>query len=69
MSVEPLSVRRKTAASMLGIGTTKLDELIGAGQIAAVKSGKVLLIPVAGLKQYLASLPAAKLAPPRKRQR
>src|SRR4051812_6356814 len=57
----PLALRRKAAANAIGVGVTKLDLLIATGEIAAVKSGKCLLIPVVELERYLASLPRAEL--------
>jgi excisionase family DNA binding protein len=60
-TTKPLAMRRKTAAKALGIGTTKLDELIAEGQIAALKCGKVLLILTSELERYVATLPAAQL--------
>ena len=63
--VRPLAVKRRAAAAMLGIGTTKLDELIARGEIAAKKSGKNLLVLTDSLQAYLTSLPTAQLALPR----
>jgi excisionase family DNA binding protein len=60
-TLRPITVRRREAASMLGIGTSLLDELIASGQIDAKKSGKNLLIVVASLEEYVSRLPAAKL--------
>jgi excisionase family DNA binding protein len=57
----PITVRRREAAAMLGIGTSLIDELIASGQISAKKSGKNLLIVVASLEEYIAKLPPAKL--------
>lgn len=52
---------------MIGASIRKLDGLIGDGKIAARKSGKILLIEVVELQRYLASLPAAELAPVRRK--
>jgi excisionase family DNA binding protein len=60
-TLRPITVRRPEAASMLGIGTSLLDELIASGQIDAKKSGKNLLIVVASLEEYVSKLPPAKL--------
>ena len=57
----PITVRRREAAAMLGIGTSLLDELIASGQVSAKKSGKNLLIVVASLEEYVSKLPPAKL--------
>jgi len=59
--LRPLAVRKKTAARVLDIGTTKLDQLIADGTIKAVKAGKCLLIPTSELDKYVASLPRAVL--------
>ncbi len=60
-SPEPLAVRRPVAAAMLGMSKSKIDHLIGTGKIAAVKDGRALLILTKSLREYLASLPPAKL--------
>jgi excisionase family DNA binding protein len=62
--MKPRAVRRRVAADYLGVGISKIDELIAVGAIHAVKCGKSLLIMVASLDAYLDSLPAAKLALP-----
>ena len=58
---KPIAVRRQVAASMLGEGVSKIDELIATGQVEARKSGKNLLILVASLEAYVAGLPPAVL--------
>jgi hypothetical protein len=60
-SPRPIAVRRRVAASMIGEGTTKIDELIATRQIEARKSGRNLLILVASLEAYVAGLPVATL--------
>jgi hypothetical protein len=59
--MKPIAVRRPVAAAAIGSSTGKLDQLIATGQIEAVKSGKSLLIIVASLERYIASLPPAEL--------
>ena len=49
----PLCVRVPTAAKMLGVGLTKMYELIGAGEVQIVKLGRVTLVPVASLEQLI----------------
>lgn len=49
----PLSVRITVAAALLGIGRTKLYELIGAGEIELIKVGKVSLIPMRALEDFV----------------
>jgi hypothetical protein len=60
---EPLLIGRAGAAGMIGQSISKVDELIADGRIEAVKSGKRLLVVVASLKGYAASLPRATLKP------
>jgi hypothetical protein len=60
---EPLLIGRAGAAGMIGQSISKVDELVADGRIDAVKSGKRLLIVVASLKTYAASLPKATLRP------
>jgi hypothetical protein len=59
--LKPIAVRRTVAASLIGEGVTKIDELIASGQIEARKSGRNLLILVASLEAYVAGLPPAEL--------
>lgn len=61
---KPLAARRRTAAKLLDVGTSKIDELIATNQIEARKSGKVLLIVYTSIERYLANLPRAVLALP-----
>jgi hypothetical protein len=62
--LKPITVRRRTAARLLDIGVTKLDEEISKGTIAAKKSGKVLLILYSSLDAYAQNLPDAELKLP-----
>lgn len=48
-----LTVRIPTAAEMLGIGRSKLYELMGAGEIEAIKIGKATLIVVESLERFV----------------
>jgi hypothetical protein len=48
---------------MLGVGTTKLDELIASGQIIAKRAGKNRLVMVSSMHTYLDSLPDARSVP------
>ena len=49
----PLCVRVPTAARMLGVGLTKMYELISAGEVEMIKLGRVSLIPVASLEALI----------------
>ena len=54
--LKPLCVRLATAAQALDIGVHKLRALINAKEIAAVKSGKCVLVKVEELERYVATL-------------
>lgn len=47
--VEPICVRVNDAARMIGIGRTKLYELIATGEVETVKIGKATRITTASL--------------------
>lgn len=48
-----LTVRIPTAAQMLGIGRSKLYELMGAGEIEVIKIGKATLIVAESLQRFV----------------
>lgn len=52
-SVEPICVKVNDAARMIGVGRTKLYELIAAGEIEAIKLGKATRITTASLQQLV----------------
>ena len=52
-TIEPLAVRARQAARMLGIGERKLWELTNQGEIPHVRAGRVVLYPVDGLRDWL----------------
>src|SRR5262245_10436727 len=66
--VHPLLVPVKQACAIIGRGQSALYELIGSGKIRAVKSDGRTLIVVESLHEYAASLPPAKVRPPRNRR-
>lgn len=49
----PMTVRIRDACRMTGIGRSKLYELIGLGEIETIKIGRITLVPVAGLEDFL----------------
>ena len=55
--IEPLAVRIPEACRMIGIGRSKLYELIADGTIEIVKIGSVTVIPISQLKT-LVDVPA-----------
>jgi hypothetical protein len=68
IEMTPLLVPVKQACTIIGRGQSALYELIGAGKIRAVKSDGRTLVVVESLREYADKLPAAKIAPPRKRR-
>lgn len=50
----PLCVRILVAAQMLGIGRTKVYELINAGELETIKLGESVLITTASLASFVA---------------
>ena len=55
----PLAVSPDAAADLIGIGRTKLYELLDVGRIPSIKVGRRRLIATAALEQFLASGDAA----------
>ena len=58
---EPLLVSINEGAVIIGRSRRTTYELIAAGALKAVKSGRSTLLVYNSLKQYAASLPAAKI--------
>jgi excisionase family DNA binding protein len=54
--IEPITVRVPDACRMLGIGRSKLYELIAEGEIPTLKLGSATLLPVAGIRAFVARL-------------
>jgi len=52
---------KQEAAEVLGVSLSKLEMLIAREEIAALKSGKNVLVTREEMKRYLNSLPAAVL--------
>jgi excisionase family DNA binding protein len=53
--ISPLSVRVKQACQLIGIGRSKLYELIAAGEIETIKVGAATLIPMSSLVSLIES--------------
>jgi hypothetical protein len=68
MEVTPILVSVTQGCQMIGRGVAAMYELIGAGKVKAVKSDGRTLLVVESLREYAASLPPAKVAPPRRRK-
>ncbi|SFG51600.1 DNA binding domain-containing protein, excisionase family [Novosphingobium sp. CF614] len=50
---EPICVRVNEAARMIGVGRTKLYELIAAGEVKTVKLGKATRVTTASLRDLV----------------
>jgi hypothetical protein len=61
MNHEPLAYRVDDAKRILGLGGTKIYELIGKGVLDARKAGARTLITGESLRAYVASLPKANI--------
>ena len=68
MEIEPLLVSVPQTGQMIGRCNATVYELAGAGQLVAVKSDGRTLITMDSIKHYVASLPAAQIAPRPKRK-
>jgi len=49
----PFAVRIPVAARMLGLGRTKIYELLDTGELASVKVGRARLIVVSSLRHFI----------------
>ena len=52
---DPIAVRIPEAVAMIGVGRSKLYELIKNGQIETVKVGRSTLVVVASLRAFIAN--------------
>jgi excisionase family DNA binding protein len=53
----PVAVRIPVAARMLGLGRTKIYELLDTGELASVKVGRARLIVVSSLREFIENRP------------
>lgn len=51
-SIQPVSLTRKQAAQAYGISTWTVDELIAAGQVAAKRKGRRVLVDAASMRRW-----------------
>lgn len=58
--VEPICVRINDAARMIGIGRTKLYELISSGELETIKIGKATRVTAASLHELVRRLRVSK---------
>jgi excisionase family DNA binding protein len=61
--LEPLLCSIKAGSALLGVSGRFIIDAIAMGKISAVKTGRRTLLKVDSLKEYAASLPAAKGTP------
>ena len=61
MTTDPVLVPLNQAATMIGQHRRTIYSLIAAGRIKAVKSGRSTLVVYDSIKQYIASLPPARI--------
>jgi hypothetical protein len=59
-----VSVPRRVAQHVLNVGRTKIYDLLGLGQLEAVKNGARTEITVESIRRYQANLPRATFKPP-----
>ena len=52
--IEPIAVRISDAVRLIGLGRSKIYELIASGELEIVKVGSATLIPVASLRKLIA---------------
>jgi excisionase family DNA binding protein len=55
----PLNISRDEAIKLVGIGRTKFNELVHAGDIKVVRIGRRVLVPLEPLRAWLKSLEVA----------
>jgi excisionase family DNA binding protein len=69
---EPLAVSPRQACRLLGIGNTRLYELIGAGELVSYHEGRARRITMASIRARvvrLAGVANSESSPPRRRGR
>ena len=57
--LEPLAVSPRQACLLLGVGNTRLYQLIGNGELVAYKDGRARRVTMASIKARVARLAAA----------
>jgi excisionase family DNA binding protein len=50
---QPVAVRIAVAAQMLGLGRTKIYELLATGELTSVKVGRARLVLVSSLRRFI----------------
>jgi hypothetical protein len=65
----PITVSIKDAQAITGISRSRVYELIGLGELDAVKDGDRTLITMASIERRQSALPRAQIKPPKPRKR
>jgi excisionase family DNA binding protein len=68
-SIEPLAVSPRQACLLLGVGTTRLYQLIGAGELVSYHEGRARRITTASIRARVARLAGAPDQTPQPRRR
>jgi excisionase family DNA binding protein len=55
----PIAVPRRTAWQLLGIGETKLDQLVASGELASYREGSARRILMSSINDYISRRVAA----------
>ena len=66
-AIEPAFLPIPAACKFLGLSPASIYRIIGLGKLQAVKAGGRTLLVMQSLRDYAASLPPAKIKPPRNR--
>lgn len=53
VSIEPLAVRKTTAAKLIEVGGTKLWQLVKSGQLKVIRVGKDERVTVDSIKKFV----------------
>jgi hypothetical protein len=66
--IEPLALSIDQTAQITGESRSSVYNRLGSGQYEAIKSGSRTLVLYASVKAHIASLPRAKIKPPKVRK-
>lgn len=60
-TVQPISVSVAQASTLTGLSRSRIYELLGSGQLRAVKDGARTVILFDGLRRFITTLPPARI--------
>lgn len=55
VAMEPLLLRPTEAADLIGVGRSKIYELIAKGEVPSIRIGSSVRIPAEGLREWIAA--------------